>query len=238
MVTAGGYMKNLCAMHIGVVALAALFAGPVLAQQSSGQVPKKPTGWYVGGAVGGGGFRTGYDQTKATLVSTVGVTQATISADYRETMWKAYLGYQFSPYFSIEGGYWNFGKPSYLATITQPAATAMRRSFSVDGFGADAVFWLPMTNALSGFGKIGAIQTTAKAGAADPGVAGLNAGLKSLPAESSRKLNLNWGLGLKYDIRNDWAARLEFETVRNVGDAAKFGNADIVMWSLGMNYKF
>jgi hypothetical protein len=78
------------------------------------------------------------------------------------------------------------------------------------------------------------LATTAKAGTGDPGVAGLN----SLPAESARKLNLNLGLGLKYDIRNDWAARLELETVRNVGDASKFGNADVVMWSLGMNRKF
>ena len=225
-------MRNLRGMHIGVVALAAMFAAPVLAQQDGG-APKKTMGWYVGGAVGGGGFRTGYDQTKATLVS-INATQATISGDYKETMWKAYFGYQLSPYFSIEGGYWNFGKPSYLATITQPAAATMRRSFSVDGFGVDAVVWLPMTNALSGFGKIGAIQTTAKAGAADPGVVGLN----SLPAESARKLNLNWGLGLKYDIRDDWAARLELETMRNVGDAAKFGNADVVMRSLGMNHKF
>ncbi len=231
-VTTGGYMKNHCAIYVGVGAVVALFATPVLAQQD-GAVQKKTMGWYVGGAIGGGGFRTGYDQTKATLVS-INATQATISGDYKETMWKAYMGYQFSPHFSIEGGYWNFGKPSYVATITQPAATTMRRSFSVDGFGADAVLWLPMTNTLTGFGKIGAIQTTAKAGAADPGVVGLN----SLPAESARKLNFNWGLGLKYDMRNDWAARLELETVRNVGDAAKFGNADVVMWSLGMDHNF
>lgn len=226
-------MKNLCAKCTWIAALAALSAGPTSAQQSDSVMPKKTMGWYVGGAIGRGGLRTGYDQTKQNLQS-INATQATISADYKETMWKAYLGYRFSPYFSIEGGYWNFGEPSYVATITQPAAATLRRSFSVDGFGADAVLWLPMTNTLSGFGKIGAIRTTAKAGTGDPGVAGLN----TLSAESARKINLNWGLGLKYDIRNDWAARLELETVRNVGDAAKFGSADIVMWSLGMNHKF
>lgn len=225
-------MKNLCAIHMGVVALAALSAGSVLAQQSDSAVPKTATGWYVGGAIGGGGYRTGYDQTKATIAST-GATQATISADYKETMWKAYLGYQFSPQFSIEGGYWNFGKPSYSAAITVPVVTEMRRSFSVEGYGADAVLWLPMSNAFSGFGKIGAIRTIARASAADPGVP-----LTSLPAESARKFNLHLGLGLQYDVRRDLATRLEIETVRKVGDAATFGSADVIMWSLGMNYKF
>jgi OmpA-OmpF porin, OOP family len=225
-------MKSLCAIHVGVVALAALFVVPAMAQQTGGTAPKKVTGWYVGGAVGGDAFKTGYDQTKANVAST-GATQATISADYKEPMWKAFLGYQVSPHVSIEGGYWNFGKPSYLATIAAPAATTMRRDFSVDGYGVSTVLWLPMTDAISGFGKIGVIWTTTKASAADPGV-----GLTPLPAESVRKFNPSWGLGLKYDFRHNMAARLELESVRNVGDAAKFGEADVVMWSLGMHYKF
>jgi len=228
-------MKDICRLQIGVAALAALAAlsaGPVLAQQRDSAMPKKGTGWYVGGAIGGGGFKTAYDQTKASIAST-GATQATISADAKEPMWKAYLGYQFLPQFSVEGGYWNFGKPSYSADITAPVTTTMRRRFGVEGYGADAVLWLPMSNTFSGFGKIGAIRTTAQASAADPG-----GGLTPLAAESARKLNSHWGVGLKYDIRRDLAARLEIETVRNVGDSAKFGSADAVMWSLGMNYKF
>lgn len=225
-------MKNVCWIQMGVVALAAMAAGPVLAQQRDGAMPNKATGWYVGGAIGNGGFRTGYEQTKTSIAST-GVTQAVISADAKETMWKAYLGYQFLPQFSIEGGYWNFGKPSYSADITAPVTTTMRRSFGVEGYGADAVLWLPMGNAFSGFGKIGAIRTDTQASSADPG-----GGLTPLAAESARKLNSHLGLGLKYNIRRDLAARLEIETVRNVGDAAKFGSADVIMWSLGMNYKF
>jgi len=225
-------MNNICWMRVGVVGLVALSAGLVQAQQRVGAVPNKATGWYAGGAIGGGGFRTGYEQTKANIAST-GATQAAISADAKETMWKAYLGYQLLPQFSIEGGYWNFGKPGYSADITAPVTTTMRRSFGVKGYGADAVLWLPMGNAFSGFGKIGAIRTYSEANAADPG-----GGLTPLAAESARKLNSHLGLGMKYNVRRDLAARLEVETVRNVGDAGRFGSADVVMWSLGMSYKF
>jgi OOP family OmpA-OmpF porin len=220
-------------MSLGLGVLAAVLTRPVLAQQGGGAVPKTATGWYAGGAIGDGGFRTGYDQTMSTIAST-GATRATVSADAKETMWKAYYGYRFSPRFSIEGGYWNFGKPSYSASITAPLpVTTMRRSFSAEGYGADAVLWLPVTKTVSGFGKIGAIQTITRASFAAPGGA-----LTALPAESVRKLNGRGGLGLQVDIRQDLAARFEIETVRNIGDAAKFGSADIVMWSLGMNYKF
>lgn len=226
-------MKHLYILQIGVAAMTALSTDPVLAQQSHGAAPAKASRWYVGGALGRDGFKTGYEQTKANIAST-GATQATISADARETMWKAYVGYQVVPQFSVEGGYWNFGKPSYSAAITSNVpVTAMRRSFNSDGYGADAVFWLPMTNAVSGFGKIGAIRTNTRASAADPG-----GGLTPIAAESTRKLNSLWGVGLTYDFRRDLGARLEFESVSKVGDAAKFGSADVLMWSLGMNYRF
>ncbi len=226
-------MKHFNALQMGVAAVTALSAGPVVAQQSVDIAPAKVTAWYVGGAIGRDGFKTGYAQTKANIAAT-GATQATISDDAKETMWKAYIGYQILPQFSIEGGYWNFGKPSYSAAITSNVpVTTMRRSFNVDGYGVDAVLWLPMAGAFSGFGKIGAIQTNTRASTADPG-----GGLIPLPAESARKLNSHWGLGVTYDIRRDLAARLEFETARNVGDAAKFGSADVLMWSLGMDYRF
>ena len=225
-------MKNICAMQLGAVVLVALSAEPVLAQQRDGAAADKTTGMYVGAAIGGSGFKTGYQKTRATIIST-GAAAGTISADAKDSMWKVYLGYQFSPRFSIEGGYWDFGKPSYTANITAPVATTMRRNFSVEGYGVDAVLWLPIWNAFTGFYKVGAIRTTTEASGADPG-----APLTSLPADYAHKTNAHWGVGLKYDLRHDLAGRIEFETVRKVGDASKFGDADVIMWSLGMSYKF
>jgi len=224
---------TMCTAAVTLTALTVLTAAPALAQQRSAMAPRSASAWYVGGAIGGDGFKSGYDQTIATIAST-GAKRGTINADAKETMWKGYLGYQFSPKFSIEGGYWNFGKPNYSATVTSNVPeTMMRRNFDVDGYGADAVWWLPIGNAFSGIVKTGAIWTTTRASAADPGGT-----LTPLPAETARKVNWRWGLGLQYDMRKDLAARLEIETVRNIGDGAKFGSADIIMWSLGMNYKF
>jgi OmpA family protein len=190
------------------------------------------TATVTGGAIGAGGSRTGYDQTLATIASN-GATQATVTADAKETMWKAYLGYNFLRQFSIEGGYWNFGNPSYSATITSNVPeTTMRLSFSAEDYGADAVLWLRIRNAFSGVGKIGAMRTNTHASVADPGDS-----LSPLPGESVGKFNSHWGLGAKYDIRRDLAARVEIETVCNIGDAGTFGSADVIMWSLGMDYK-
>src|SRR4051794_3066321 len=96
---------------------------------------RSPGKWYVGGSLGRGGYKTGYQRTADTIFST-GVTSVTVVPDVTQTMWKLYAGYQLTPQFSIEGGYWNFGRPSYTANITAPVVTTMRRSFTAQGYGA------------------------------------------------------------------------------------------------------
>ena len=256
-------MKNLYMMHTMALAIASLLAGSVLAQAGNSATPKKllqkqpvqlaqaetqkaspPLSqrarsatrakkgkWYVGGSVGRGGFDADYVSTKASIAST-GANTFTTRADAKSTMWKTYVGYELSPSVSVEGGYWNFGKLSYTADISAPVTTSMQRKFRADGYGANVVLWQPFTGSLSGFAKGGAIWTSVRAGAADP------AGLTSLPAETARRLTSMWGLGIKYDISPEWATRLEYESVRKVGDAARFGNADVIMLSFGVNYNF
>jgi len=225
-------MKNFCVPLCALTASLMLPADLVLAQGASLPAVKTPSGWYAGGAFGSGGFKTGYERTANTIFST-GATTATVFPDAKESMWKGYVGYRLSPQISIEAGYWNFGKPSYTANISAPVTTTLQRTFRVDGFGANLVYWHPLTSTISGFGKAGAILANVEASQAVPG-----AGLTSLPAESERKVSWHWGLGARYTINRDFAARIEYETLHKVGSDAKFGTADIVMWTLGLDYTY
>lgn len=222
-------MDNRSLVH-GLVAGFLLLLANLAPAQDRGHAG--PRSLYVGGAIGRGGYDADFERSKA-VIRTTGATTFTLTADATDMMWKGYIGYRVWPYFSVEAGYWNFGRLKISADITAPTATALRRDYHADGFGADAVFWLPVSNTWSGLVKAGAIRTATRAGASGPG-----GGLTALPAESSYKLNSHWGLGLEYRISRDLAARLEYENVRRVGDDAKFGTADVILWTVGANYRF
>jgi opacity protein-like surface antigen len=77
------------------------------------------------------------------------------------------------------------------------------------------------------------MRTSTRASASDPG-----GGLTALLAESANKFNPRWGAGLEYRLTSAAAARIEYENVRKIGDDAKFGTADVILWTIGANYRF
>ena len=212
-----------------VVALGLLSAGIALAQDRGRTAQGN---MYLGGAIGRGGYDADFERTKAGI-RTTGATAFNVTANATDTMWKGYIGYRVSPNLSLEAGYWNFGRVDLSASITAPVATALQRSYSADGYGADAVLWVPLDRSWSGLVKAGALRTEAKASASDPG-----AGLTALSAESARKFNVHLGVGLEYRLTPAAAVRFEYETIRKVGDESKFGTADVILWTVGANYRF
>jgi OOP family OmpA-OmpF porin len=188
--------------------------------------------FYVGGAIGGGSYDTNFKRTND-VIRTTGATSFKSNANSTDTMWKAYAGYRFSPYFSVEAGYWNFGEVDVKTKIFAPVTTSMHRKYHGDAFGADAVLWLPVNTSFSGLVRAGALRTDVNAGSSRPG-----GGLASLSSESAHKINPHLGLGLEYRLTRAAAARIEYENVRNVGDNSKFGTADINMLTVGANYRF
>ncbi len=225
----GGFM-NTRSLIQGLVAVLALLCADLVPAQDRSR--SSQSNMYVGGAIGRGGYDADFERTKE-VVRTTGATTFNVTANATDTMWKGYFGYRVSPHFSMEAGYWNFGRVDLSATITAPAAAALQRNYRAEGFGADAVFWLPVNNSWSGLLKAGAMRTATKANASDPG-----AGLTALPAESAYKFNPRWGVGLEYRLTSAAAARIEYENVRKVGDDSKFGTADVNMWTIGANYRF
>ena len=216
-------------VHGFAVLLGLLCAGLAHAQDRGSAGQSKV---YVGGALGRVGYDTDFERTKAVIRGT-GATSFTVTANGTDTAWKSYLGYLASRHISVEAGYWNFGQLDLSASVTAPASSVLRRTYRADGYGADAVVWLPVYDSWSGLVKASAMLTNVRASATEPG-----GGLTALPAESARKLNAHWGVGLEYRLTPAAAVRVEYETVRKVGDESKFGNADLILWTLGANYRF
>ena len=214
----------------GIAALLGLLCSGLVPAQDRGSAVQSKL--YVGGAIGRVGYDADIERAKAVIGGT-GATAFTVNANVTDTAWKGYAGYRASPNLSVEAGYWNFGRLDMSAAVTAPVSTALQRKYRADGYGANAVLWLPVYNSWSGLVKAGAMLTNVKASASAPG-----GGLIALPAESARTLNAHWGVGLEYRLSPAAAVRLEFETVRKVGDESKFGTADLTFWTLGANYRF
>lgn len=95
-------------MKVGIAAatLIALSGGMMPAHAAQ---PDNNRGFYVGGGVGQ--FNVQIDDIDDT-------NNAIERLDDDDTSWKAFVGYRFNQYFSIEGAYIDFGGPSDRATAT------------------------------------------------------------------------------------------------------------------------
>ncbi len=198
----------------------ALFAHPQALAQS--------TGWYAGANAG----RTGaeIDDPRITRgLAAQGFSTTSINDHDRDTGFKLYGGYQFSPHFAVEGGYFDLGKFGYTAN-TVPAGT-LNGEMRVKGLNLDLVGTLPLTGKLSALGRVGV--NVARVSDQFSGTGAVNV---SNPTASKSEANVKYGVGLNYAFSDALAMRLEVERYR-VNDA--IGNkGDIDMVSVGLVYRF
>ncbi|MDO9148375.1 MAG: OmpA family protein [Hydrogenophaga sp.] len=198
----------------------ALFASPMaLAQQS---------GWYGGASAG----RTGAEIDDARITSGLlgqGFNTTSIEDRDRSTGFKLFGGYQLSPHFALEGGYFDLGKFGYTAH-TDPAGT-LNGEMRVKGLNLDLVGTLPLTGKLSAIGRVGVNYSRVNARFSSTGAVNV-----SNPTASKNGANAKYGVGLNYAFSDAVAMRLEVERYR-VNDA--IGNkGDIDMVSVGLVYRF
>lgn len=204
---------------LGLAALAAI---------SSPYAAAEDAGWYVG-ASGGPSKATIDDAKISSSLIGGGFQSSTIADDNRSTGYKLFGGYQFSPNFALEGGYFDLGKFGFTAT-TVPAGT-LTGDIRVRGINVDAVGTLPLTEKFSVIGRIGVQRAEATDNFAGTGaVSVLN------PSPNKRENNLKVGLGLQYAFTESLALRTEIERYR-IDDAV--GNrGDIDHLSIGLVYRF
>jgi OmpA-OmpF porin, OOP family len=206
---------------LAIAALAALATPLALAQD---------TGWYAGGNVGRAA--TTIDDARITQgLAGEGLATTSIDNHERHGAYKIFGGYQLSPYFALEGGYFNLGHFGYSAH-TIPTGT-LDGDMKLGGFNLDLVGTLPLVGNLSALGRVGVTSIRASDNFSATGAARVPYASNS---PSQRSANLKVGAGLAYAITPALSVRLEAERYRLKDGVGNRGNADMV--SVGLVYRF
>jgi len=198
--------------RVFLFAAASLAAASALAQDV--KTTQFKTGFYVYGSIG---------YSMASGQATEIPPGATLTDDTDSYAGKVLVGYRFNKYFGIEGGYVDVAKLS--ATASAPGGGTISATAKLQGGQLAAIVWLPATDKLSLFGKLGgaAIRTKyEETGSADV---------------KSTDIQTFFGLGLQYEFTKDLFGRAEYERYSQYGNYAT-GDISANVYSLGLGYKF
>jgi OmpA-OmpF porin, OOP family len=206
---------------LAVAALAVVATPLALAQD---------TGWYAGGNVGRAA--TTIDDARITQgLAGEGLATTSIDNQDRHGAYKVFGGYQLSPHFALEGGYFSLGRYGYSAH-TVPTGT-LDGDMKLRGFNLDLVGTLPLVGNLSALGRVGVTSIRASDNFSATGAARVPYASNSA---SQRSTNLKVGAGLAYAFTPALSMRLEAERYRLKDGVGNRGNADMV--SVGLVYRF
>jgi len=206
---------------LAIAALAVLASPLAMAQD---------TGWYLGGNVGRAA--TTIDDARITQsLSAEGLATTSIDNQDRHTAYKLYGGYQLSPHFAVEGGYFDLGHYGYTAH-TVPTGT-LNGDMKLRGLNLDLVGTLPLVGNLSALGRIGVTSIRASDNFSATGAAHVPYASNS---PSQRSTDFKVGAGLAYAFTPALSARLEAERYRFKDGVGNRGNADMI--SVGLVYRF
>jgi OmpA-OmpF porin, OOP family len=182
-----------------VLASAALLAAPAFAQ-----------GFYAGGSIG----QSDVDEEVAAGLIDSG------SVDGKDTAFKIFGGYQFTPNLAAEAAYVDLGETTYSGTFGGAPVTGGK--VEISGFNISAVGILPINEKFSAFGKIGIFIWEADASDTTGGAAF---------SASDDGSDLSFGLGASYAITPTLSLRAEWERF----DSA---DADADLLSIGVAFRF
>lgn len=187
--------------------------------------------WYVGGAVGSATIQ---DYPSAGSIDgalgSIGITSSS-QVDDRDTAWRLYGGYQFTPYAAVEIGYVDFGNASFSSQITAPATGSISGDNKAEGVTVGLVGQWPLANSFALTGKVGAISWRSKTRVSANGVA---------VAESNHSdsgTDFMFGVGGRFDLTPSVALRADWDRFLKVG-AGESGESDVDMVSIGVQFRF
>jgi OOP family OmpA-OmpF porin len=189
-------------------------------------------GWYGGGSVGASRASTNTGQITSSLLTAGFATGAVTSTDESGTAFKLFGGYRFNRHVALEGGYFDLGSFSFVATTTGPAGSLVGTS-KPRGVNFDAVGTLPIAGNFSALGRIGALSVDPNDSYTGSGSVGIgfnpNSGGKS-------GLSYKFGVGFQYDFTKSLGLRGEVERYR-VDDSFS-SRHDVDVYSAGLVFKF
>lgn len=188
--------------------------------------------WYGGASLG-----TSHTPLYAADVPVSGaITAHTYPKNENDTGYKLQLGYQFSPYFALEGGYVNLGKAHITNDITATFKGSLRGDVRSEGWNLMAVGILPVTEDFSLLGKMGALFSSVRSDYTTTGAVFLAPGVAS--SYSKNEVNGAYGLGLQYNLNKSLAVRAEAESFVDLRASDKSKKRDVSLYSIGLIFKF
>ncbi len=136
----------------------------------------------------------------------------------------AFLGYQANPYLGFELGYDWLGRMQNKGTVNNGA-------FKAQGIQLAAKLSYPITDDLDIYTRLGGMVWRADSTQANSTygrISDHDTGVSPLAA-----------VGVEYALTKNWATRLDYQWVNNIGDAATVGTRpDNSMLSVGVSYRF
>jgi OOP family OmpA-OmpF porin len=187
------------------------------------------TGWYGGVNLARSNLKLNGSDIDGVFANQ-GVTSSS-SIDTHDTAWSLNLGYQFNPYFALEGGYVDFGKYDLKGAVSAPAVDSIDGRYKAYGYDLSAVGILPLQQGLSVYGKAGVFHSRSDLEASSSG---------TVPVSGASHWGNSgtFGVGAGYDFTKNVVGKLEWNRYLNVGDSSTTGRGDIDLYSVGVAYKF
>ena len=181
------------------------------------QAAPKDNTWYTGAKLGW----SHYEDTKFTPNGGASVGNSTD----RDTIGAgAFAGYQYNQYMGFELGYDWFGKMKYKGAGNSGDLTSM-------GVSLTTKLSYPIMDDLDVYTRLGGMVYRTEAKANQTGVANYK--------ETDTGVAPVYALGLEYAITPEWATRLDYQWVSNLGDKDNIGTRpDNGMLSVGVAYRF
>lgn len=200
-----------------------------LAALSSTALYAQNTGHFYGGlSAGQAESKIDNDRINASLIG-AGVTSTGITTDRHEPAYKVFGGYQFNPYFGMEGGYFNLGKFGFDSQTTPTGSLNGR--FRVDGINLDLVGSLPVNDQLSLLARMGVINGRSRDTFTSTGAVAVS---NATPEITKRDYKA--GLGFAYKFSQSMSLRGEIERYK-INDAVG-GKANIDLATLSLVFPF
>lgn len=159
-----------------------------------------------------------------------GFTYTSRRSDTKDVGFKLYGGYQFTPFFALEAGYFDLGSYNLDTAILPPGM--LLSDMGVRGINFDAVVTIPVTEKLSAFARAGMNKIELDSdyfgsGSAANGV---------YPSGSRRDTHEKFGVGVAYELTDKVSVRVEAERYNLQDVIRRDGNVNL--YSAGLVYSF
>jgi len=204
--------------------------------------------WY--GGLGLGQSDTSGDLVKNRESTVVNATVTGSEFDSRDSGYKIFGGYRFTPWVAVEVNYSDIGQSrlhTHIQTLDSPSlpgSVVLNRK--VSGFGADVVLMAPLSPHASIFGRVGAVRSRVEAEATlDGAIVFTNGNTADRRRTTTQTETITrYGLGGDWMFNPNMGVRLEWERWLDVGKAFEIGGsgttgeADTDFVSVNFIYRF